>query len=294
MSGADSLWNHADDQHSELFAQAEAQPTEKLQADSRPADESYKTVIDELGIPDDNRRVSKVLQLGRDLQIPCDRHPVAPYISGPAIDDNCGLPIATLYQSVKDSVAQALSRPGDHLLFGTTFKMCDDKSNDCFYVSNSHVSGGADYVAIPDSAGLNVHYSKVLARDDDNDLILLEAPPGDTRKPAVPGPLPVRGDMTFTIGHPYGYPHDVISAGTVYTNQGWVDAKDPITNIVRHLPNVVVSDEFVKTGNSGGPDFNKDGRVIGIKTVSINDGGSITVPISRVTALIDKYENSRH
>ena len=31
MSGADSLWNHADDQHSELFAQAEAQPTEKLQ-----------------------------------------------------------------------------------------------------------------------------------------------------------------------------------------------------------------------------------------------------------------------
>lgn len=293
LSAWSELTNSQTPSSANLETAANSQPLEAsasalLLADSQPhPPEPLQGIMTELGIPDDKQIAKRVLSLVEHPQVQCDRSPISPYVSGANLDDNCGLPMNALYQSVESSVTQAISRPNGDLKFGTAFKLCDTQEDKCFYVTNNHVSGGADQVGIVDESGKTVQYEKVVARDEANDLVLVAVPKADTRKSVMVGnpAQPQVGDSVFIVGHPFGYPHDVISAGQVRSTMGFADVEDPETKQVRRMQNLLVTDVFAQHGNSGGPEFDKNGNVIGVKTIAIN-GGSLTVPIDRVLKLV--------
>ncbi len=115
---------------------------------------------------------------------------------------------------------------------------------------------------------------------------LLGAP---ARNPIKLGALPQVGDSVFVIGHPLASPADVITAGKVTAVNATLDVKDPGTGQTQHYTDLIKSTVPVYPGNSGGPEFNKNGEAIGVKVVA-NGRGSVSIPIASVIEKVKKTE----
>lgn len=153
-------------------------------------------------------------------------------------------------------------------------------------VTNNHVIEGADEIVVNFSDGTRLTVSKVLGHDEKTDLALLKVEPkkplkavtfGDSTKLRV-------GDWVMAIGNPFGL------GGTVTIG---------IISAVKRDINAGPYDEFLQTdaainrGNSGGPLFDMDGKVIGVNTAIISPtGGSIgigfAIPSSTAVHVIEQ------
>lgn len=61
------------------------------------------------------------------------------------------------------------------------------------------------------------------------------------------------------------------------------------------MEDLIQTDAGINNGNSGGPLINKDGEVIGINSVKIEEASSIgfAIPINIVKPIIEKIVNER-
>ncbi len=270
-------------------------------AETRPKNEDLAAFIKEIGIPDDNRVVARVLGVTANPNIGCDRARQSPFVTGSPVMDTCGIELSKVFPSVKSSVTQAMSRTWkldesgkeeEALPVGTSFKLCDEDTNACFYVTNEHVAGHSNFVGLVAEDNKTISYQDVLARDHEHDLILVSVPEGDERTSVTIGSPPAPGDALFTVGHPYGYPHDVVTAGHM-VGIGFAEVKDPETGGVLKFDNMIVSDVSVLMGNSGGPEFDKLGKTIGIKSIATSQGFSVSQPISSAVNLMKRYERDQ-
>ena len=140
-------------------------------------------------------------------------------------------------------------------------------------VTNNHVIDGADDVEVNFTDG-TTRKAKILGIDKKTDLALLKVTAqkplpyvtfGDSAKARI-------GDWVMAIGNPFGLGGSVtlgiISARGRNINEGPYD-------------DFIQTDAAINRGNSGGPLFDMDGKVIGINTAIISPtGGSIGIGFS--------------
>ena len=157
--------------------------------------------------------------------------------------------------------------------------------------TNNHVVAGADEVTVTLHDGREFE-AKVVGTDPDTDLAVLEIFPDE--------PLPyvefadsdkVRvGDPVVAIGNPFGL------GGTV--TAGIISADGRMIGAGRY-DDFLQIDAPINQGNSGGPTFNLEGKVVGINTaIQTPTGGNVgigfAIPANQAKRIIDDlHENGK-
>ena len=159
-------------------------------------------------------------------------------------------------------------------------------------LTNNHVllGGGKVEVSLDNQ---DRYDAKILARDPENDLALIQIKP--KRKVSV---LPLGdsdsiqvGQKVLAIGNPFGL--DLTLTTGVVSSVGRTIQDE--SN--RKFEGMIQTDAAINPGNSGGPLFDSMGHVIGINTAIYGSGGNIGIgfamPINRAKAMIDDFRAGR-
>ena len=138
-------------------------------------------------------------------------------------------------------------------------------------VTNNHVIQGAEDIFVSVN-GSKEYKAKVLGKDPYMDLAVLQIESqenfvpvsfGDSDKARV-------GDWVIAIGNPFGF------GGTV--TSGIISSRNRDIGLTRY-DDFIQTDASINQGNSGGPLFDLDGKVIGINTAIIAPGSSGSIGI---------------
>ncbi len=156
-------------------------------------------------------------------------------------------------------------------------------SKDGFVVTNNHVIQDADEIKVilQDDTRLT---AEIVGRDPKTDIALLKVKTdkdlaavefGNSDKSRV-------GDWVVAIGNPFGL-GGTVTAGIISARGRDINA-GPYDDFIQ-------TDASINRGNSGGPMFNLDGRVIGINTAIFSpSGGSVgigfAIPVSTAEPVI--------
>ena len=154
-----------------------------------------------------------------------------------------------------------------------------------YIVTNNHVIADADKVTVILQDGSR-HPAKIIGRDLKTDLALLKIESktplpyvtwGDSDQSQV-------GDWVLAVGNPFGL-GGTVSTGVVSARGRDIDA-GPYDDFLQ-------IDASINRGNSGGPDFNLEGQVIGINTAIYSpNGGSVgigfAIPSSLAKPIIEQ------
>ena len=144
----------------------------------------------------------------------------------------------------------------------------DDKG---IVVTNNHVIQGAEDIVVSVN-GSKEYKAKVIGKDPYMDLAVLQIESdekfipvsfGDSDKARV-------GDWVIAIGNPYGF------GGTVTT--GIISSRNRDIGLTRY-DDFIQTDASINVGNSGGPLFDLNGKVVGINTAIIAPGRSGSIGI---------------
>ncbi len=142
-------------------------------------------------------------------------------------------------------------------------------------VTNNHVIDGADEITVTLHDGTTMK-ATLVGRDQRTDVAVLKVTP-DKDKPLTAvefGDSDAErvGDWVLAIGNPFGL-GGTVTAGIV-SARGRDIQQGPYDNFIQ-------TDAAINKGNSGGPLFNMDGKVIGINTAIYSpSGGSIGIGFS--------------
>ena len=161
-------------------------------------------------------------------------------------------------------------------------------------VTNNHVIQGAEDIVVTFNDKTE-YKAKVIGKDPYMDLAVLEIESkekfypvsfGDSDKARV-------GDWVIAIGNPFGF------GGTV--TSGIISSRNRDIGLTRY-DDFIQTDASINQGNSGGPLFDLNGKVIGINTAIIAPGasGSIGIgfaipsnPASKVIEQLIKYGETK-
>jgi serine protease Do len=139
-------------------------------------------------------------------------------------------------------------------------------SADGLVVTNNHVIDGADEILIFLTDGTRLP-AKVVGVDDKTDLAVLKVDAGRELPFVEFGDSDTAdvGDWVMAIGNPFGLGGSV-TLGIVSARNRDIQA-GPYDQFIQ-------TDAAINQGNSGGPLFDMDGKVVGINTAIIARGGS--------------------
>jgi serine protease Do len=134
-----------------------------------------------------------------------------------------------------------------------------------FIVTNNHVIDGADEISVSLKSGRKLE-ARVVGTDPKTDLALL--------KVSAAGDLPIVewgasedmrvGDWVITIGNPFGV-GQTVTTGIISARHRNIGA-GPFDDFLQ-------IDAPINRGNSGGPAFNTEGRVVGVNTAIFSPSG---------------------
>ncbi|PVB61755.1 serine protease [Labrenzia sp. 011] len=152
-------------------------------------------------------------------------------------------------------------------------------------ITNNHVIEGADEITANFNDGTKLK-AEILGTDEKTDLAVLKVTPETPLKDVTFGDSDaIRvGDWVMAIGNPFGL------GGTVTV--GIVSARNRDINSGPY-DNFIQTDASINRGNSGGPLFDMEGKVVGINTAIISpSGGSIgigfAIPAKTAMRVIDQ------
>lgn len=165
-------------------------------------------------------------------------------------------------------------------------------SSDGYVVTNNHMVKGATKVMVTLDDGSTLQ-AKIVGRDSKTDLALLKLKTSrhlpfielGESKDVQPG------EWVIAVGNPYGL-GGTVTAGIV-SARGRDINEGPYDNFIQ-------VDAPINRGNSGGPLFTQDGKVIGVNTVilSSSGGGSIgigfAIPSDTVRSVVDQLRRTGH
>jgi serine protease Do len=141
-------------------------------------------------------------------------------------------------------------------------------SNDGYIVTNDHVVDHATDVTITTSDGKTMP-AKVIGVDTKTDLALLKAKGNDFPYVTFADHTPRVGDWVIAVGNPFGL-GGTVTAGIV-SARGRDIGSGPYDDFLQ-------IDAPVNHGNSGGPTFNTEGKVVGVNTAIFSpSGGSVGI-----------------
>lgn len=138
-------------------------------------------------------------------------------------------------------------------------------SADGYVVTNAHVMENAKKIMVQTPDG-EIFEAKLVGVDEKTDIALLKVKNplnleaghfGDSDEIRV-------GNQVFAIGNPFGLGNSV-SLGIISAKERDID-KGPYDNFLQ-------TDAAINQGNSGGPLFNMDGKIIGMNTAIFSEDG---------------------
>ena len=152
-------------------------------------------------------------------------------------------------------------------------------------VTNNHVISGADDILV--RVGDKEYKATVVGADPYMDIAVLKMQTKDKFTPVSFGDSDKArvGDWAVAIGNPFGLGGSVTA--------GIISARNRDINLTRY-DDFIQTDASINQGNSGGPLFNLQGKVIGINTAIIAPGqsGSIgigfAIPANAASNVIDQ------
>ncbi len=153
-------------------------------------------------------------------------------------------------------------------------------------VTNNHVIQGAEDIIVSVN-GATEYKAKVIGTDPYMDLAVLKIESDEKFEPVSFGDSDKArvGDWVIAIGNPYGF------GGTV--TSGIVSSRNRDIGLTRY-DDFIQTDASINVGNSGGPLFDLDGKVIGINTAIIAPGASgsigigFAIPSNSASKVIDQ------
>ena len=161
-------------------------------------------------------------------------------------------------------------------------------------VTNNHVIQGAEDIFVSVNGSLE-YKAKVIGKDPYMDLAVLQIESDEKFQPVSFGDSDKArvGDWVIAIGNPFGF------GGTV--TSGIISSRNRDIGLTRY-DDFIQTDASINQGNSGGPLFDLNGKVIGINTAIIAPGasGSIGIgfaipsnPASKVINQLIKYGETK-
>jgi serine protease Do len=159
-------------------------------------------------------------------------------------------------------------------------------SPDGYVVTNNHVVKGATSVTVTLEDGTALP-AKIVGRDARTDLALLRVKPPGGKLPFIQlgNSNDVEpGQWVIAVGNPFGL-GGTVTAGIV-SARGRDIGEGPYDSFLQ-------IDAPINRGNSGGPLFNQDGKVVGVNTAILSPtGGSIgigfAIPSDTVRSVVDQ------
>jgi len=138
-------------------------------------------------------------------------------------------------------------------------------------VTNNHVIEGAEDIIVSVN-GSTEYQAKVIGKDPYMDLAVLQIKSDEKFTPVNFGDSDKAriGDWVIAIGNPFGF------GGTV--TSGIISSRNRDIGLTRY-DDFIQTDASINQGNSGGPLFNLEGKVIGINTAIIAPGQSGSIGI---------------
>jgi len=138
-------------------------------------------------------------------------------------------------------------------------------------VTNNHVIQGAEDIIVSVN-GSTEYKAKVIGTDPYMDLAVLQIESDEKFKPVSFGDSDKAriGDWVIAIGNPFGF------GGTV--TSGIISSRNRDIGLTRY-DDFIQTDASINVGNSGGPLFDLEGKVIGINTAIIAPGASGSIGI---------------
>ena len=138
-------------------------------------------------------------------------------------------------------------------------------------VTNNHVIQGAEDIFVSVN-GATEYKAKVIGTDPYMDLAVLQIESNEKFQPVSFGNSDKArvGDWVIAIGNPFGF------GGTV--TSGIISSRNRDIGLTRY-DDFIQTDASINQGNSGGPLFNLEGKVIGINTAIIAPGQSGSIGI---------------
>ncbi|MBB24081.1 MAG: serine protease [Geminicoccus sp.] len=138
-------------------------------------------------------------------------------------------------------------------------------------VTNNHVIEGADTITITLHDDTQFK-GKLLGTDERTDLAVVKIDPGETVLKATSwadSDVARVGDWIVAIGNPFGL-GSTVTAGIISAKARNINS-GPYDNFIQ-------TDASINRGNSGGPSFSMDGRVVGVNTAIFSpSGGSVGI-----------------
>jgi len=159
-------------------------------------------------------------------------------------------------------------------------------------ITNAHVVDGATKTTVTFEDGTEAK-GTILGVDKSTDVAVVKV----SKVPAGVHPVPLgnSGELTVgqnvvAIGNPYGY-SGTATTGIVSALKRAIQSPSGFT-----IQNAIQTDAAINQGNSGGPLFDSDGRVIGINSqIASENGGNVgigfAVPIDTVRPIVDSIIN---
>ena len=154
-------------------------------------------------------------------------------------------------------------------------------------ITNAHVVDGATKTTVTFKDGTEAK-GTILGVDKSTDVAVVKI----DKVPTGVSPLPLGnsggltvGQEVVAIGNPYGY-SGTATTGIVSALERIIESPSGFT-----IQNAIQTDAAINQGNSGGPLFDRDGRVIGINSqIASQNGGNVgigfAVPIDTVRPIV--------
>lgn len=156
-------------------------------------------------------------------------------------------------------------------------------------VTNNHVIAGAREITVALHDGTRLG-AVVVGRDEKTDIALLRVA---AKKPLAAASFgdsgtARAGDWVLAIGNPFGLGGSV-SAGIISARNRQLDAE--------LYDDFIQTDAAINQGNSGGPLFDMDGKVIGVNSAMLSpNGGSIgigfAIPANTAATIVDQLKRN--
>jgi serine protease Do len=160
-------------------------------------------------------------------------------------------------------------------------------SADGYAVTNNHVVDNAERVDVTTSDG-TIYNAKVVGTDRKTDLALIKVDSaGNFPFIEFAGKAPRVGDWALAVGNPFGL-GGTVTAGIVSAS-GRDIGEGPYDDFIQ-------LDAPINKGNSGGPSFDVDGKVMGVNTAIYSpSGGSVgigfAIPADTAKAVIAQLKD---
>lgn len=194
-----------------------------------------------------------------------------------------GLSVAEVVKRESPAVVLISNETSQGGSLGSGF-LIDDKGH---IITNAHVVDGATKTTVTFQDGAEAK-GTILGVDKSTDVALVKI----DKVPAGVRPVPLGNSSELTvgqevvaIGNPYGY-SGTATTGIVSALKRAIESPSGFT-----IQNAIQTDAAINQGNSGGPLFDRDGRVIGINSqIASENGGNVgigfAVPIDTVRPIV--------